>query len=137
MMPSNELRIVEICDYGKQFAEIYYEKLDKARHNLLKLFHEQSTLIWNGNRVDGNGNIAEFLERLPSSETHLLSVDSQPVEDLPQIAGRRMMSVLCSGRMKFASSSNFVNFTESFLLIAEAGADSNVWKVISDTYRNH
>ncbi|RWS26261.1 NTF2-related export protein 1-like protein [Leptotrombidium deliense] len=138
MQNSAEVKIAESCDYGKQFAEIFYEKLDKGRHSLLKLYHREATLVWNGNAVKGNGDIVVFFEKLPGSETHLLSVDAQPVEDLPQIQNQKMMSVLCSGKMKFPSASNnFMNFTESFLLVAETDNDSHVWKIISDVYRTH
>ena len=38
-----------------------------------------STLVWNGNLVEGSSNIASFLQRLPSSETRVETVDVQPV----------------------------------------------------------
>lgn len=130
-----QFRVVEACDYGKQFAGIFYEKLDKGRHSLNKLFHENATLIWNGNHVFGLSKIAEFFENLPTSETELGSVDSQPVLDLPQMQGKKMMTITVSGRIHFKGT-KAIPFTEVFTMVAEPGSEKNVWKIVSDTYRS-
>lgn len=40
---------------------------------------ETAVLVWNGNPINGNEEIQKYLEKLPSSEHTLLSVDTQPI----------------------------------------------------------
>lgn len=128
---TSQLRSSQACDDAKKFAELFYEKLDKGRHTISSLFHDSATLIWNGNQVTGKNNIVPFYEALPTVETQLFSIDAQPI--LEAAAGTQtMIAIICNGKMKFASSP-IKGFTESFLLTAE----NNVWKVVSDTYRNY
>jgi NTF2-related export protein 1/2 len=127
----SQLRISQACDDGKKFAELFYEKLDKGRHTISTLFHDSATLIWNGNHVVTKANIVPFYESLPTLETHLYSIDAQPV--LEAASGQQTsIAVVCNGKMKF-SNTQTKSFTESFLLTAE----NNVWKVLTDTYRNY
>lgn len=128
---SNSIQLIanRACDDGKKFAELYYEKIDKSRHTIGTLFHDSAILVWNGNNIEGKAAIVSFFESLPTIETVLLSIDAQPVTE--SIANQAMMSVICSGRMTFGSRTK--PFTESFLLAAE----NNIWKVVSDNYRNY
>lgn len=47
------------CRTAKDFINIYYEKIDKNRNALAKLYLDKqgggngATLSWNGNRIDG------------------------------------------------------------------------------------
>ncbi|XP_054164032.1 NTF2-related export protein-like [Oppia nitens] len=128
---ASALRITQGCDDGKKFAELFYEKLDKGRHTMGQLFHESANVLWNGNPVTGKANAVTFYESLPTVETQLFSIDAQPV--LEAAAGQQIcITVVCNGKMKFASNVTR-SFTESFLLTAE----NNVWKVLTDTYRNY
>ena len=42
-------------------------------------YHSACTLVWNGQHSDGQEAIAQFLQRLPVSETRVESLDVQPV----------------------------------------------------------
>jgi len=127
--PATPLRISSACDDAKKFAEHFYEKVDKGRHAIGSLYHEAANLVWNGNRITGKANVVAFYEKLPQSETTLQSVDAQPVIDLPALGGQPTIMVICGGKQKFGT--KFHYFTECFMLTAE----SNVWKIVSDTYR--
>ena len=131
IIPASPLRISQACDDGKTFAELFYEKMDKQRHAMVNLFHESASLVWNGNHIQGKSAVVSFLEQLPVSETELTCIDAQPVLDLPALGGQQTITVICGGRQKHGNN-KYKHFTESFMLTAE----QNVWKVVSDTYRN-
>ena len=60
----------------------YYKILNQERHKINTMYHENAVLAWNGNPVDGIGNIKSFMmEKLPKSNTFLNSLDAQPVHD--------------------------------------------------------
>jgi NTF2-related export protein 1/2 len=128
---SHALKISQACDDGQKFAEIFYQKVDKGRHTIGNLYHESATLVWNGTRVQGKANIVAFYEKLATSETQMLSLDSQPVLEVTGLGDQTMITVITSGRMKFGT--RYRLFSESFTLVAESG----VWKVVADTYRNY
>jgi len=125
-----EMRVEQACDDGKKFAEIFYEKLDRSRTAISGLYLTTANLVWNGNYVHGKDQIVNFFENLPSTETNLMSVDAQPVLDLPEFNGQVTINVTCGGRIKVGSRAKF--FTESFMLTAE----NNTWKIVSDTFRD-
>ena len=125
-------RTSEACDGGKQFAEIFYQTLDKGRHAMSGLFWEAASLIWNGNGIKGKSEIVSFYEKLPLSDTQLWTVDAHPILDLPGFNGQHTICVICGGRIRFGESSKM--FTESFILTAE-GDEKKVWKIVSDTFR--
>ena len=125
------LRLSQACDDGKKFAELFYDKLDRGRHQMSTLFHDSAVLLWNGNHVTTKANIIPFYESLPTVETQLYSIDAQPILEVAS-GQQTSIAVVCNGKMKFANS-NTKSFTESFLLSAE----NNVWKVLTDTYRNY
>lgn len=131
----HQFRVAEACESGKQFAQIFYEKLDKGRHHFYKLFHENATLVWNGRATVGRESICEFYEKLPSSESSVTCVDSQPAPELAELNGQKLLCITVYGRCVFRGSPRACVFTEVFTLVAEPGSEKNVWKVVSDTYR--
>ena len=59
-----------------------YKILYQERHKINTMYHENAVLAWNGNPVEGIGNIKTFMmEKLPKSNTFLNSLDAQPVHD--------------------------------------------------------
>lgn len=129
-----ELRVTQACDDGRKFAEIFYEKLDKNRTAINGLYLTTANLVWNGNFVQGKDKIVSFYENLPSSETNLMSVDAQPMLDLPEFMGQVTITVICGGRMKIGTRTKF--FSECFMLTAENQNGKPTWKIVSDTYRD-
>lgn len=128
---ASALRISQACEYAKKFTEIFYEKVDKGRHTIGSLYHEAASLVWNGHRVQGKAQILAFYEKLATSETQLMSLDAQPVLEVAGFEGQTVMTISCSGRVRFGS--KFRLFTECFTLVAE----NEVWKIVADTYRNY
>lgn len=127
---STSLKISQACESGKKFAEVFYEKLDKSRHTMAQLFHDNAVLVWNGNYVSGKGNILEFYGNLPTIDTTLMSIDAQPIS--PLVSGEQVsIQITCNGKMAFNKRSRC--FNESFMLTAE----NSIWKIVSDTYRNY
>lgn len=125
----------ETCTYAKQFVDHYYEKLDKSRSTLEKLYHESANLVWNGNPVNGREKILEFFSKnLPISETNLSTLDAQPVSYIENVEGKRMIFISCVGSIKF-SNQHPKTFTQNFVLIAESDTDKIYWKIVSDTFR--
>lgn len=47
--------------------------------NLMRLYLDKATLVWNGNAVSGQAALGEFFESLPSSEFSIQTLDCQPV----------------------------------------------------------
>lgn len=125
---ASSLLLSQACESGKTFAELFYKKLDKNRHTMGQLFHDSAILVWNGNQVEGKGNILEFYGNLPTIDTQLFSIDAQPLHAATSEKG---ILVTCNGKMSLDSKTKC--FTESFMLAAE----NSVWKIVTDTYRNY
>jgi NTF2-related export protein 1/2 len=49
------------CTTGKNFIDLFYDKMDTKRHNMAKSYLDTATLSWNGNRVDGNNKTFSVL----------------------------------------------------------------------------
>jgi len=43
---------------------------------------DTAVLVWNGTSVFGCSEIQQFLEKLPSSEHHVISLDAQPMHGI-------------------------------------------------------
>ena len=81
---------------GEQFSERYYKILDQERHKINTMYHENAVLAWNGNPVEGIGNIKTFMmDKLPKSNTFLNSLDAQPVHD-SAVQGKTTVLVVVS-----------------------------------------
>jgi len=116
---------------GEQFSERYYKILDQERHKINTMYHQDAVLAWNGNPVEGIGNIKSFMmEKLPKSNTFLNSLDAQPVHD-SAVQGKTTVLVVVSGTMKFGATAP-KPFQQNFMLTDE----NQKWKVVTDTYRS-
>merc|ERR1712156_1345724 len=104
----------------------------KERHKINTMYHENAVLAWNGNPVEGMGNIKTFMmEKLPKSNTYLNSLDAQPVHD-SAVQGKTTVLVVVSGTMKFGKDTPPKPFQQNFMITDQ---DSK-WKVVTDTYRS-
>ena len=45
---------------AETFSNLYYKKLDNERHTIDKMYHENATMTWNGNPIEGIQNIQKF-----------------------------------------------------------------------------
>lgn len=123
------------CRYSEEFVNIYYECMDKKRRNLIRLYLDKATLVWNGNAVSGQDALGQFFESLPSSEFQVHTLDCQPVHE-HATQGQTTLLVVTAGTVKFDGNKQRF-FNQNFLLTAQASphSDQPVWKIASDCFR--
>jgi len=63
------------------FLQIYYECMDGPLRdaNIVKLYRDVSTMIWNGEVVTGAEKIKDFLAKMPESKHEIQSWDCHPI----------------------------------------------------------
>jgi len=63
------------------FIAIFYTNMDAAsgRANLAKLYRPSSTLVWNGNKIQGLEALNDFYSKLPPSRHDVISYDCHPI----------------------------------------------------------
>lgn len=116
---------------AEEFSNIYYKKMDTDRHTIDKMYHENATMTWNGNPIDGLSNIQKFcIEKIPKSSTFVNSLDAQPVHDTA-VAGQTTVLVTVAGTVKYGATQP-VGFQQNFLITAKDAK----WKVVTDTFRS-
>ncbi|XP_077164428.1 NTF2-related export protein 2 [Paroedura picta] len=123
----------QACRAAEEFANIYYETMDKRRRVLTRLYLDKATLIWNGNAVSGQEALADFFEMLPSSEFQVTLFDCQPVHEQATLNQTTILVVTC-GTVKFDGSKQRY-FNQNFLLTAQTTNNNTVWKIASDCFR--
>ncbi|XP_034969986.1 NTF2-related export protein 2 [Zootoca vivipara] len=123
----------QACRAAEEFANIYYETMDKRRRVLTKLYLDKATLVWNGNAVSGQAALAEFFEMLPSSDFQVTTFDCQPVHEQATQNHNTILVVTC-GSVKFDGSKQQY-FNQNFLLTAQTTNNNTVWKIASDCFR--
>ncbi|XP_038867778.1 NTF2-related export protein 2-like [Salvelinus namaycush] len=109
--------------------------MDKKRRNLIRLYLDKATLVWNGNAVSGQSALGDFFQSLPSSEFSVQTLDSQPVHE-QATQGQTTLLVVTAGQVKFDGQKQRY-FNQNFLLAAQASptSDQPVWKIASDCFR--
>merc|ERR1712130_286376 len=123
----NRVEVAE--DAAKQLCDNYYMVMDKKRQQIHKLYSEQATLIWDGNKVDTQDAIGKFLKDLPISNHRIDSLDVQPVDEV-MTDGTTSFLIGVSGSVKFDKKS-YLNFNQHFVV----SKIDNKLKIISDTNR--
>jgi len=116
---------------AEEFSNIYYKKMDTDRHTIDKMYHENATMTWNGNPIDGLPNIQRFcIDKIPKSSTFVQSLDAQPVHD-SAVGGQTTVLVTVAGTVKYGTTQP-VGFQQNFLITAKDAK----WKVVTDTFRS-
>eukprot|EP00096_Caligus_rogercresseyi_P003487 TRINITY_DN1657_c0_g1_i1.p1 TRINITY_DN1657_c0_g1~~TRINITY_DN1657_c0_g1_i1.p1 ORF type:complete len:139 (-),score=54.81 TRINITY_DN1657_c0_g1_i1:209-625(-) len=116
---------------AEQFMKLYYERLDTNRHKIGKIYLDNATMSWNGSKNDGVSGIQSFLlEKVPSSEHELYSLDAHPVMDFA-VDGQTTVIVQAAGNVKYPSQKP-KQFTQTFILTAQG----DKWKVVTDVFRH-
>ncbi|KAJ6657415.1 hypothetical protein lerEdw1_002474 [Lerista edwardsae] len=123
----------QACRAAEEFANIYYETMDKRRRVLSRLYLDKATLVWNGNAVSGQEGLVEFFEMLPSSEFQVSNFDCQPVHEQATLNQITVLVVTC-GTVKFEGSKQRY-FNQNFLLTAQTTNNNTVWRIASDCFR--
>nr|XP_044996647.1 NTF2-related export protein 2 isoform X1 [Jaculus jaculus] len=128
-----ETYVDQACKTAEEFANIYYETMDKRRQILPKLYLDTATLIWNGNVVMGLDALNNFFATLPSSDFQVTLLDCQPVHE-QATQSQSTVLVVTSGTVKFDGNKEHY-FNQNFLLTAQTVLGSTVWKIASDCFR--
>ncbi|ETE64805.1 NTF2-related export protein 2 [Ophiophagus hannah] len=126
-------RVDQACTATEEFANIYYETIDKRRQVITRLYTDDATLVWNGNAVSGQEALAKFFEMLPSSDFQVNSYDCQPVHEQATPNQTTVLVVTC-GSVKFDGNKQQY-FNQNFLLTEQTTNNNTVWKVMSDCLR--
>ena len=60
---------------AETFSQLYYKKMDQERHTIDRMYHENATMTWNGNPIEGIQNIQKFcLDNIPKTSTYVQSL---------------------------------------------------------------
>ena len=130
-MTDDVVKANQATSTAETFSQLYYKKMDQERHTIDRMYHENATMTWNGNPIEGIQNIQKFcLERIPKSSTFVQSLDAQPVHD-SAVGGQTTVLVTVAGTVKYGHTQP-LNFQQNFLITAK---DSK-WKVVTDTFRS-
>ncbi|EJU02576.1 NTF2-like protein [Dacryopinax primogenitus] len=72
---------VELADRAADdFVAVFYSNMDSTgRASLAKMYRPSSTLIWNGNKMQGVESINDFFSKLPPSKHDLNSYNCHPI----------------------------------------------------------
>lgn len=105
--------------------------MDAKRHLIGKLYLDTAKMSWNGNMLEGAEAVQQFvLNRLPTSEHYVTSIDSQPVSDCA-VAGQMTVAVQVAGSVRYTGHGK-VPFQQTFLITEQDGK----WRVATDTFRH-
>lgn len=120
--------IEESSRTAEDFTKLYYESLDKKRHQMSRLYLDNGIAVWNGNDITGKENIQKFFEGLPATEHTVVTVDAQPVID-EAVSTQRTLLIIVSGSIRFNNSTK--PFQQTFMVTAQG----DKWKIVSDCFR--
>lgn len=120
--------IEESSRTAEDFTKLYYESLDKKRHQMSRLYLDNGVAVWNGNDITGKDNIQKFFESLPATEHTVVTVDAQPVID-EAVSSQRTLLLIVSGSIRVNNSSK--PFQQTFMVTAQG----DKWKIVSDCFR--
>lgn len=113
------------------FTKLYYEHRDK-RKTMKGLYMSNGLLVFNGNGVTGDTEIASYLQKLPPAEHQITTLDAQPIID--SNAGKTIL-IQTSGLVRFDNQKSSKAFQQSFLITACSTSDGIKWKIVTDTFR--
>uniref|UniRef100_A0A6G1SDQ8 NTF2-related export protein n=1 Tax=Aceria tosichella TaxID=561515 RepID=A0A6G1SDQ8_9ACAR len=115
------------------FAEVFFHRQDKDRGEALYgMYHDQSTLIWNGSPYKTKTNITKFYQSQLATETTVQALDAQIMPPMGDIID--MITVIAAGKIK--QNDREYNFSRTFLL-GPNSPTSTEYLIVSDTMRMH
>lgn len=120
-------KIRDACNVAEEFTKLYYESIDRMRHQLSRHYTDSAVLVWNGTGSVGKEQIQKFLEALPSSQHAITSLDSQPIVVLEDAV---TLLIQAAGSVHFGTSET-KPFQQTFLITAVG----DKWKIVSDCFR--
>lgn len=118
------------ADQATNFANIFFTKQDKEKDTLCELYHDQSTLIWNGEVHKSKTSIAKFYHKQQPVETTLECLDVQIMPQMGDIID--MITILAGGKLKQNDTTS--NFSRTFLLGPSVQGKDD-YLIVTDTMR--
>lgn len=109
-----------------EFSKLFYDHLDKKRHQLSRLYLDSAVATFDGNGTSGKEAIQKFYESLPASETVIASLDAQPMID---DATSNTILLMTSGITRLGNKQK--SFQQTFVITAQG----DKWKIVSDCFR--
>ena len=66
---------------AEQFINVYYAAYDSNDRvqSLPKFYRNASSVVWNGNPVQGDSGVTELMEKMPPSKHEVQSYDCHPI----------------------------------------------------------
>lgn len=123
------MKIDESSRTAEDFTKVYYESLDKKRHQMSRLYLDNAIAVWNGNGTTGKENIQTFIQGLPSTEHTVSTLDAQPVID-DALSNQKTLLIMVSGMFRIQNNSA-KQFQQTFVVTAH----EDKWKIVSDCFR--
>lgn len=117
-------------DEAYRFAELFFAKQDKEKDSLCDMYHDQSTLIWNGAPYKTKTSIAKFYHSQQPVETTLQALDAQIIPQMGDIVD--MVTIMAGGKIKQNEVTS--SFSRIFL-IGPNSPGSSEYLIVSDTMR--
>lgn len=102
-----------------------------APQQISRLYLENAVAIWNGNGLNGNNNIQDFILKLPSTSHRVLTFDAQPIVNEIAPNQNAIMILVCGKVQHFNSTTNGHYFQQTFVIYAQ----EDKWKIASDCFR--
>lgn len=121
---------VQRSDEALRFAELFFAKQDKEKDSLCDMYHDESTLIWNGTPYKTKTSIAKFYHAQHPVETTLQALDAQIIPQMGDIID--MVTIIAGGKIKQNDVTS--NFSRTFL-IGPNSPGSSEYLIVSDTMR--
>lgn len=115
-----------------KFAHVFFMKQDREKSTLCEMYHDHSSLIWNGQLHRSKTSIAKFYNNMESTETTLQALDAQIMPQMGDIID--MITIVAGGIVKQSDTTS--NFSRTFLLGPNAPGSTD-FLIVSDTMRIH
>lgn len=104
---------------GKTFADKYYKQLDSNdRASLVGFYTNTSSIVWNGKKYIGLGQIKFILDQIPPSKHHIDTVDCQP----SFVDNEQRFLIIVNGMVEYANDPTKRLFTQYFYVTFVRGS---------------
>ncbi|XP_037051620.1 NTF2-related export protein [Bradysia coprophila] len=129
MDPDVKSKIDQSYQTADEFTKVYYDSVDKKRHQMSRLYLDNGLLVWNGNESSGKENIQKYFLDLPTSIHNVITLDTQPIIDESTTYAPTFI-IQVSGSVKFQDNAP-KPFQQSFMITAQG----DKWKIATDCFR--
>ncbi|CAF0794713.1 unnamed protein product [Rotaria sp. Silwood1] len=124
----------------ENFSKKYYDILDTRRHNVDKFYQTQAKLIWNGNEINGQNAIGNYLVSLPPTKHHIYALDYFPMKDLFPDEDTTYQ-VFVSGAVIYGTPESTTVTKEkrlfSHIFVLTVDIITSTWVIVNECFRFH